>query len=1024
MGLLHLWHARHSVPRPHDKKSGAPSRLRICRFEQMESRQFLSVVAPALNVGATYYQPHDGNDSIGSLLYISWNGGAASTSMTDLYIDTHKLSGGDPQFTVTSPVDGDVFFHTAPSSIGGTMAGVPLQVVEWSGTVQPVVTLSNDSTLLHIQFAAQDFQAGGRLVLKVNFDIMQSWSGGQATRVVEGADFDGTSFEAVFSAPHYQTTTIDGFFRNAYADPVSTYALDLPDDNYDNSSAIFTTNMPPAAPPEPIFTAGILASMQQTPLPITLSGYVYFDANDNGVYDSGDSPLPGAQLTLLDANGNSTGMTATTDAAGFYQFDNLAPGTYGVSVAQPAGYLEGQDTAGTAGGTAHNPGNLIDSITLAGGMNAENYDFGELLPASIRGQVFVDLNDDNTFDPGDPFLPNVTIYLLDSSGNRVASTTTDTNGQYAFTGLTPGVYSVEDVQPAAYLAGGDAVGTAGGALNGPNQILNAQLNMGANGVSYNFWELVPATISGYVFQDGPPIMVKEGDPPPDIPALRTGIMTASDVRLSGVTLELCDATGVPLLNSEGQNITAVTNASGYYEFDGLRPGVYSIIENAPSQYLPGIDSAGNEGGMVVNPYAQVSPKMLPMLAVKPSGNAIVQIPINPGDVAVQYNFSHVLVKTEKQQPPSVPTPPPPLTPPLPLPMMLPFVEYEPVPEPYYVAPEPVIPLLFGGSDEPGGYSWHLSVIDAGQPRGETSGDEFTQSTQGLYFDPVAWTGADLGQSQWILADKDGAPVKTLHFGMPGATPVAGDWDGSGTTKIGVFLDGLWFLDLNGNGVWDEKDLWIKLGKKGDQPVAGDWNGDGKTDIGIFGPSWIGDLNAAATDPGLPDSLNPPKNRPKNVPPKPGQAAVGWRTMKRGTVGKLRSDVIDHVFQYGGQGDIAVVGDWNGDGIYTIGIFRNGVWFLDMDGDGRWSEGDLVVQYGQPGDLPVVGDWTGDGISKLGVYRNGTFYLDTNNNHVLDEGDKVIQLGRPGDKPVSGDWDGDGVDKVGVYEDGVVSKPPT
>ena len=99
----------------------------------------------------------------------------------------------------------------------------------------------------------------------------------------------------------------------------------------------------------------------------------------------------------------------------------------------------------------------------------------------------------------------------------------------------------------------------------------------------------------------------------------------------------------------------------------------------------------------------------------------------------------------------------------------------------------------------------------------------------------------------------------------------------------------------------------------------------------------------------------------------------------------------------------MTGDWNGDGIYTIGIFRNGVWFLDMDGDGRWSEGDVVVEFGQEGDLPVVGDWTGDGISKLGVYRNGTFYLDTNNNHQLDAADKVIELGRPGDKPVAGDW---------------------
>ena len=150
------------------------------------------------------------------------------------------------------------------------------------------------------------------------------------------------------------------------------------------------------------------------------------------------------------------------------------------------------------------------------------------------------------------------------------------------------------------------------------------------------------------------------------------------------------------------------------------------------------------------------------------------------------------------------------------------------------------------------------------------------------FDPVSWTGADLDQSQWILADEDGAPIKTLRFGMPGAMPVAGDWDGSGTTKVGVFIDGLWFLDLNGNGAWDEDDLWAKLGKKGDQPVSGDWNGDGKTDIGIFGPAWIGDLKAIAVEPGLPDAAEPAgQSRPKNVPPDPADAAVGWRTHEEG-----------------------------------------------------------------------------------------------------------------------------------------------
>ena len=1032
--------------------------------------------------------------------------------MTDLIIDTHKVAGTDPQFTVANPVEGDVFFHIAPSSISGTMAGVAPQVVEWSGTVQPVITVSNDSTLLDIQFASQDFPSSGRLVLKVNVDMMQSWSGGEATRVVEGADFDGTSFEAVFTASHYQTTTVDGFFRNVYANPSTTYGLDLPDNNYDNSSAIFTTNMPPADPPEPVFTAGILGSMEQTPLPITLSGtvfndlnadnvqeagepgiagvtltlyelndsgnyvstgntattdangnysftgilpgtyqvvetqpsgylsvgdtpgtvggqtrgvvttvdilssinldggdnsisndfaevqpasvsgYVYYDANNNGVYDGGDSPIGGVQLTLLDASGKPTGQTATSDNSGFYHFDNLMPGTYAVAETQPAGYLDGLDAAGTINGTvvgtAHNPGDLIDGIVLTGGATGKNYNFGELLPASISGQVFVDNNGDNTLDPNDPLLSGVTIYLLDGSGNRLATTTTDENGKYSFTNLTPGVYGVEEVQPSGYLEGGDAVGSAGGSLNGPDHILQAQLGSAIDGVGYNFWEVIPATISGYVFQDGPAIVLQQGEATPYIPSVRDGKLTADDTRLSGVTLELCDASGVPLLNSGGNQITTTTDASGYYQFTGLAPGQYSVLEIQPTGYVPGVDTAGTAGGLVVNKYSTLDASVLSTLAVTPSDNAIVQITLAPGDAAANYNFSEVLLKTTPpNNPPNNPPgylPPGQIDPWLAPPEALPSADYQPVMEPYFIMPDTIKQPIFGGGGMPGGYSWHLSVIDAGQPRQDSSGDEFVQVSQSNIFDPVSWTGADMDQAVWILADKDGVPIKKVHFGMHGATPVTGDWDGSGTTKIGVFIEGLWFLDINGNGAWDKGDLWVKLGKKGDQPVTGDWNGDGKTDIGIFGPSWIGDSQAIASEPGLPSALNPPnKSRPKNVPPDPTEAAVGYRTLKKGNAGKMRSDLVDHVFKYGESGDIAVTGDWSGNGIYSIGIFRNGVWYLDMDGDGRWGDDDVAVDFGQAGDLPVVGDWTGDGISKLGVYRNGTFYLDTNNNHQLD-----------------------------------------
>ena len=140
--------------------------------------------------------------------------------------------------------------------------------------------------------------------------------------------------------------------------------------------------------------------------------------------------------------------------------------------------------------------------------------------------------------------------------------------------------------------------------------------------------------------------------------------------------------------------------------------------------------------------------------------------------------------------------------------------------------------------------------------------------------------------------------------MAGGIPVTGDFNGDGVDEIGVFIDGQWFLDLNGNGVWDDGDLWAKLGDDGDLPVTGDWDGDGKTDIGIFGPAWVGDPRAVVAEAGLPDSQNQPTGRYKNLPPDPEEAPAEKRTLKRTAEGKVRADLIDHVFQYGTPGDRA------------------------------------------------------------------------------------------------------------------------
>ena len=77
--------------------------------------------------------------------------------------------------------------------------------------------------------------------------------------------------------------------------------------------------------------------------------------------------------------------------------------------------------------------------------------------------------------------------------------------------------------------------------------------------------------------------------------------------------------------------------------------------------------------------------------------------------------------------------------------------------------------------------------------------------------------------------------------MAGDYPVVGDWNNTGTIKIGVFRPstGMWYLDSDGSGGWSGcgPDSCIgPFGMAGDYPVVGDWNNTGTTKMGVFRPS--------------------------------------------------------------------------------------------------------------------------------------------------------------------------------------------
>jgi len=217
---------------------------------------------------------------------------------------------------------------------------------------------------------------------------------------------------------------------------------------------------------------------------------------------------------------------------------------------------------------------------------------------------------------------------------------------------------------------------------------------------------------------------------------------------------------------------------------------------------------------------------------------------------------------------------------------------------------------------------------------------------------------------WFIAIMDGAgarQTRTFNFGVAGDKPVAGDWDGSGLIRAGVFRNGTWYLDWNNNGEWDAADRQFTFGLPGDLPVVGDWDGSGKSKIGVFrNGTWILDWNGN------------------------GEPDAGDRTVLLGL-----------------PGDIPVVGDWDGSGKQRIGVFRAGLWYLDMNGDFQFDVRDQNVRFGLPGDQPVAGDWSGLKRHKAGIFRAGQWLLDYyNGNHASGLDPKSFPFGLPGDQALA------------------------
>ncbi len=124
--------------------------------------------------------------------------------------------------------------------------------------------------------------------------------------------------------------------------------------------------------------------------PVTVGNFVWNDANQNGIQDSGEAGINGVKLTLTGTRttGGTVTLQATTAGNGAYLFTGLAPGTYTVTV-DASNFTTGGALAGlTASPTVAGTNRAVDSninpsatspTTLLSGASDLTVDFGFFL---------------------------------------------------------------------------------------------------------------------------------------------------------------------------------------------------------------------------------------------------------------------------------------------------------------------------------------------------------------------------------------------------------------------------------------------------------------------------------------------------------------------------------------------------------------------------------------------------------------------------------------------------------------------
>jgi hypothetical protein len=197
--------------------------------------------------------------------------------------------------------------------------------------------------------------------------------------------------------------------------------------------------------------------------------------------------------------------------------------------------------------------------------------------------------------------------------------------------------------------------------------------------------------------------------------------------------------------------------------------------------------------------------------------------------------------------------------------------------------------------------------------------------------------------RWYRFDTaaQGSTVTAFYYGNPGDVPFAGTWNGGTVATPGLYRQSDGFAYLRHSNTQGNADVTFFFGNPSDVPLIGDFNGNGRDSVSLY---------------------------------RPGQTRVYIinRLGENGT----GLGAADYSFLLGDFGDRPLVGDFDGDGVDTIGLYRPSTGWVYLLNSNSAGVANASFRIGTGWDFVFAGDWNGDGTDTIGAYRRstGTLFL--------------------------------------------------